>query len=210
AGHKSNSIELQGTQLLRTTLAVKELVQSEFQKVEEVVLSHQQLLASPVKLDDFFWASEILRSRAFTQLSGESLVLVPLADLIASRVGYQLRASSSALFMFRKALSFSKAAFRTRKYFATITVKQLSFTGREEDDPFHGHGSINEETVFYADASSGELARVKSTNARSGQSSCVGSKSDNTRRDFSFTRGRWSEQGKEVFLFALAFLLIEC
>ncbi|GAB2214450.1 hypothetical protein Droror1_Dr00018797 [Drosera rotundifolia] len=74
--------EIQGTQLLRTTLAVKELVQGEFQKVEEVVLSHRQLFTSPVTLDDFFWAFGILRSRAFTQLSGESLVLVPLADLI--------------------------------------------------------------------------------------------------------------------------------
>ncbi|KAL9255543.1 hypothetical protein AKJ16_DCAP23838 [Drosera capensis] len=53
---------LERTQLLRTTLAVKELVQSEFQKVEEVVLSRHQLLASPVTLGDFFWALTILRT----------------------------------------------------------------------------------------------------------------------------------------------------
>ncbi|GAB2280242.1 hypothetical protein Dimus_014885 [Dionaea muscipula] len=71
-----------GTQLLRTTLGVKELVQNEFHKAEEVILSHQQLFPSPVTLDDFVWAFGILRSRAFSRLSGQTLVLVPLADLI--------------------------------------------------------------------------------------------------------------------------------
>ncbi|GAB4840052.1 hypothetical protein Ancab_020761 [Ancistrocladus abbreviatus] len=33
-------------------------------------------------MDDFFWAFGMLRSRAFTRLSGQSLVLIPLTDLI--------------------------------------------------------------------------------------------------------------------------------
>ncbi|GMH15292.1 hypothetical protein Nepgr_017133 [Nepenthes gracilis] len=75
--------ELQGSQLLRTTLGVKELVKSEFQKAkEEVLIPHWQLFPSPVTLDDFFWAFGMLRSRAFTRLSGQSLVLIPLADLV--------------------------------------------------------------------------------------------------------------------------------
>ncbi|KAL9252251.1 hypothetical protein AKJ16_DCAP16050, partial [Drosera capensis] len=89
-----------GSELLRTTMEVKELVQSEFQKVEEVILSHQQLLPSPVTLDDFFWASRLKASIS----SGDLDVL----------------------------------------QFLNEAVKQLSFTGREEDDLFHGHGSINE------------------------------------------------------------------
>ncbi|KAE8023210.1 hypothetical protein FH972_008936 [Carpinus fangiana] len=75
--------ELQGTQLLSTTLSVKEYVQNEFLKVEEEIISpHKQIFPSPITLDDFFWAFGILRSRAFSRLRGQNLVLIPLADLI--------------------------------------------------------------------------------------------------------------------------------
>ncbi|XP_022972838.1 ribulose-1,5 bisphosphate carboxylase/oxygenase large subunit N-methyltransferase, chloroplastic-like isoform X2 [Cucurbita maxima] len=75
--------ELQGTQLLSTTLNVKEYVKSEFLKVEEQILRHHNdLFPSPVTLDDFFWAFGILRSRAFSRLRGQNLVLIPFADLV--------------------------------------------------------------------------------------------------------------------------------
>lgn len=75
--------EIQGTQLLSTTIGVKEYVQSEFLKVEEeIILPNKQLFPSPITLDDFLWAFGILRSRAFSRLRGQNLVLIPLADLI--------------------------------------------------------------------------------------------------------------------------------
>ncbi|XP_059655804.1 ribulose-1,5 bisphosphate carboxylase/oxygenase large subunit N-methyltransferase, chloroplastic-like [Cornus florida] len=75
--------EIQGTQLLSTTLGVIEYVQSEFQKVEEeVILPNKQLFPFPITLEDFLWAFGILRSRAFSRLRGQNLVLIPLADLI--------------------------------------------------------------------------------------------------------------------------------
>ncbi|XP_059648815.1 ribulose-1,5 bisphosphate carboxylase/oxygenase large subunit N-methyltransferase, chloroplastic-like isoform X2 [Cornus florida] len=74
--------EIQGTQLLSTTLAVKEYVKSEFQKVEEkIILPHKHLFQFPITLGDFFWAFGILRSRAFS-LHGPNLVVIPLVDLI--------------------------------------------------------------------------------------------------------------------------------
>lgn len=73
-----------GTQLLSTTMGVKEYVQSEFQKVEEeIILPNKQLFPSRITLDDFFWAFGILRSRAFSRLRGQSLVLIPLADFVS-------------------------------------------------------------------------------------------------------------------------------
>ncbi|KAK4758836.1 hypothetical protein SAY87_020137 [Trapa incisa] len=75
--------KLQGTQLLRTTLGVKEYVKGEFEKVDrEILLPHKQLFPSSITFEDFFWAFGILRSRAFSRLPGQNLVLVPLADLI--------------------------------------------------------------------------------------------------------------------------------
>ncbi|XP_039065332.1 fructose-bisphosphate aldolase-lysine N-methyltransferase, chloroplastic-like [Hibiscus syriacus] len=75
--------ELQGTQLLSTTMGVKEYVRNEFLNVEEeIILPNKQLFPSPITLDDFFWAFGILRSRAFSRLHGQNLVLIPLADLI--------------------------------------------------------------------------------------------------------------------------------
>lgn len=76
-------VELQGTQLLSTTFGVKDYLQTEFLKVEEeVILPHKQLFSSPITLDDFLWAFAILKSRAFSRLRGQNLVLIPLADLI--------------------------------------------------------------------------------------------------------------------------------
>lgn len=75
--------ELQGTQLLNTTLSVKEYVKNECLKLEkEIILPNKKLFPSPVTLDDFFWAFGILRSRAFSRLRNENLVVIPLADLI--------------------------------------------------------------------------------------------------------------------------------
>ncbi|KAJ0988277.1 hypothetical protein J5N97_006633 [Dioscorea zingiberensis] len=75
--------EIQGTQLLSTTLGVKEYVQSEFLKVEnDVILPNRDIFPSTITYDDFLWAFGILRSRAFSRLRGENLVLIPLADLI--------------------------------------------------------------------------------------------------------------------------------
>ncbi|KAI8021181.1 hypothetical protein LOK49_LG03G00688 [Camellia lanceoleosa] len=75
--------EIQGTQLLSTTMGVKEYVQSEFEKVEEeVILPHKQLFPFPITFDDFLWVFGILKSRAFSRLRGQNLVLIPLADLI--------------------------------------------------------------------------------------------------------------------------------
>lgn len=72
-----------GTQLLSTTLSVKEYVQDEFQKVEEqVILGNKQLFPFPITLDDFFWAFGMLRSRAFSRGGIQNLMLVPFADLV--------------------------------------------------------------------------------------------------------------------------------
>lgn len=76
-------LEIQGTQLLSTTEGVKEYVQSEFMKVEEeIILPNTSLFPSYVTFTDFLWAFGILRSRAFSGLRGENLVLIPLADLV--------------------------------------------------------------------------------------------------------------------------------
>ena len=62
---------------------MKDYVQNEFQKVEEEIIApNRQLFPSPITLDDFFWAFGILRSRAFSRLRGQNLVLIPLADLV--------------------------------------------------------------------------------------------------------------------------------
>lgn len=70
---------------MSTTEGVKEFVQSEFLKVEaEIILPKKQLFPSPITLEDFFWAFGILRSRAFSRLRGQNLVLIPMADLVSS------------------------------------------------------------------------------------------------------------------------------
>ncbi|KAM0012304.1 putative [Fructose-bisphosphate aldolase]-lysine N-methyltransferase [Helianthus debilis subsp. tardiflorus] len=77
-------VEMQNrTQLLSTTLSVKEYVKNEFLQVEDqVILPNKQLFPFTVTLEDFIWAFGILRSRAFSRLRGQNLVLIPLADLI--------------------------------------------------------------------------------------------------------------------------------
>ncbi|KAL3840560.1 hypothetical protein ACJIZ3_025151 [Penstemon smallii] len=76
-------LEIQGTQLLSTTLGVKEYVQSEFLKVEnEIILPNKQLFPFTITLDDFFWAFGMLRSRAFSRLRNQNLVIIPFADMI--------------------------------------------------------------------------------------------------------------------------------
>lgn len=75
--------EIQGTQLLSTTVGAKDYVQSEFLRVEEeIILPNQKLFPFSITVEDFLWAFGILRSRAFSRLRGQNLVLIPLADLI--------------------------------------------------------------------------------------------------------------------------------
>ncbi|KAG0482665.1 hypothetical protein HPP92_010749 [Vanilla planifolia] len=75
--------QIQGTQLLKTTLGVKEHIQCEFTKLEdEVLLPNKHLFTSTITAADFLWAYGILRSRTFSHLRGDNLVLIPLADLI--------------------------------------------------------------------------------------------------------------------------------
>nr|XP_043606953.1 fructose-bisphosphate aldolase-lysine N-methyltransferase, chloroplastic [Erigeron canadensis] len=75
--------EIEGTQLLSTTLSVKEYVKNEFLQVQDqVILPNKKLFPFDVTLEDFIWAFGILRSRAFSRLRGQNLVLIPLADLI--------------------------------------------------------------------------------------------------------------------------------
>ncbi|XP_072977141.1 ribulose-1,5 bisphosphate carboxylase/oxygenase large subunit N-methyltransferase, chloroplastic [Typha angustifolia] len=75
--------EIQGTQLLSTTLGVKEYVQSEFAKVEDsIILPNKNLFPSTITFPDFLWAFGVLRSRAFSRMRGDNLALVPLADLV--------------------------------------------------------------------------------------------------------------------------------
>lgn len=62
---------------------MKEYVKNEYLRLEEeIILPNKRLFPSPVTLDDFFWAFGILRSRAFSRLRNENLVVVPLADLV--------------------------------------------------------------------------------------------------------------------------------
>ncbi|KAL5201626.1 hypothetical protein ABZP36_035980 [Zizania latifolia] len=76
-------LEIQGTQLLSTTMGVKEYVQSEFDNVEaEIISENKDLFPGSITFDDFLWAFGILRSRVFTGLRGDKLALIPLADLV--------------------------------------------------------------------------------------------------------------------------------
>lgn len=78
-------LNVAGTQLLSTTLGVKEYVQNEFLKVEkEVILPNKQLFPFTLTKDDFFWAFGMLRSRAFSRLRNQNLVVIPFADLVKS------------------------------------------------------------------------------------------------------------------------------
>lgn len=65
---------------------MKQYVKNEYLRLEEeIILPNKKLFPSPVTLDDFFWAFGILRSRAFSRLRNENLVVIPLADLV--RIG---------------------------------------------------------------------------------------------------------------------------
>ncbi|KAK8934897.1 hypothetical protein KSP39_PZI015106 [Platanthera zijinensis] len=75
--------QIRGTQLLNTTIGVKEYVQSEFNKVEdEVILPNKHLFPKTITAADFLWAFGVLRSRAFSRLRGDKIALIPFADLI--------------------------------------------------------------------------------------------------------------------------------
>ncbi|KAL5204619.1 hypothetical protein ABZP36_009490 [Zizania latifolia] len=74
------------TQLLSTTMGVKEYVQSEFGNVEaEIISKSKDLFPGTIIFDDFLWAFGILRSRVFIGLRGDKLALISLADLVRSR-----------------------------------------------------------------------------------------------------------------------------
>ncbi|CAA6658739.1 unnamed protein product [Spirodela intermedia] len=58
-------------------------LRSEFLKVEEdILLPYKRVFPSPITFEDFVWAFGILRSRTFSGLSGENLILTPVADLV--------------------------------------------------------------------------------------------------------------------------------
>ncbi|XP_004956796.1 fructose-bisphosphate aldolase-lysine N-methyltransferase, chloroplastic [Setaria italica] len=76
-------LEIQGTQLLSTTMGVKEYVQSEFESVEaEIINANKDIFPGAITFDDFLWAFGILRSRVFPELRGDKLALIPFADLV--------------------------------------------------------------------------------------------------------------------------------
>ncbi|KAG2634976.1 fructose-bisphosphate aldolase-lysine N-methyltransferase, chloroplastic-like isoform X2 [Panicum virgatum] len=76
-------LEIQGTQLLSTTMGVKDYVQSEFESVEaEIINANKDLFPGTITFDDFLWAFGILRSRVFPELRGDKLALIPFADLV--------------------------------------------------------------------------------------------------------------------------------
>lgn len=68
---------------MSNTLGAKEYLENEFSKLEQEILKpNKDMFPSGITLDDFMWAFGILRSRAFSRLRGQDLVLIPLADLI--------------------------------------------------------------------------------------------------------------------------------
>ena len=70
-------------------MGVNDYLQREFAKVQEEILSpNKQLFPSPITLEDFFWAFGILRSRAFSRLRDQNLVLIPLADLVSAVLSF--------------------------------------------------------------------------------------------------------------------------
>lgn len=70
---------------------MKEYVKNEFMKLEkDIILPNKRLFPSPVTLDEFLWAFGILRSRAFSRLRNENLVVIPLADLVRRNLSFSL------------------------------------------------------------------------------------------------------------------------
>jgi [ribulose-bisphosphate carboxylase]-lysine N-methyltransferase len=87
-------ISLSETQLLSTTVGVKEYVQSEFESVEaDIINENKDLFPGAITFDDFLWAFGILRSRVFPELRGDKLALIPFADLVSSRYVIRIRIS---------------------------------------------------------------------------------------------------------------------
>lgn len=79
-------LSLAGTQLLSTTVGVKEYVQSEFDSVQaEIISTNKDLFPGTITFDDFLWAFGILRSRVFPELRGDKVSLIPFADLVGSQ-----------------------------------------------------------------------------------------------------------------------------
>ncbi|GJM98828.1 hypothetical protein PR202_ga15870 [Eleusine coracana subsp. coracana] len=79
-------LEIQGTQLLSTTMGVKDYVQSEFDSVEaKIINANKDLFPDTITYDDFLWAFGVLRSRVFPELRGDKLALIPFADLVSSK-----------------------------------------------------------------------------------------------------------------------------
>ncbi|KAL3685483.1 hypothetical protein R1sor_003505 [Riccia sorocarpa] len=73
-----------GSQLLGSTLAFREYVQNEFERIRSEVLAPNMAIFDPsvFTFEAFSWAFGILRSRTFAPLTGEDLALVPLADFV--------------------------------------------------------------------------------------------------------------------------------
>lgn len=68
---------------MSNTLGAKEYLENEFSKLEQEILKpNKDMFPSGITVDDFMWAFGILRSRAFSRLRGQDLVLIPLADLV--------------------------------------------------------------------------------------------------------------------------------
>ena len=73
------------TQLLSTTMGVKEYVQSEFDNVEAGIINvNKDLFPGTITFDDFLWAFGVLRSRVFPELRGDKISLITFADLVRS------------------------------------------------------------------------------------------------------------------------------
>ncbi|KAL9678707.1 hypothetical protein QQ045_016556 [Rhodiola kirilowii] len=159
--------ELQGSQLLSTTLSVKDYVKNEFLKIEEEVINpNKRLFPNPVTLDDFIWAFGILRSRAFSRLRDQNLLLVPFADLInhspliETEDAYEIKGigglfSRDSVFSLRSPISVKAGEqvliqYDTRKSngelaldygFIETTANRNAYSltlGISESDPFYG------------------------------------------------------------------------
>uniref|UniRef100_M8BD03 Rubisco LSMT substrate-binding domain-containing protein n=1 Tax=Aegilops tauschii TaxID=37682 RepID=M8BD03_AEGTA len=118
-------LEIQGTQLLSTTMGVKEYVQSEFDNVEaEIINANKDLFPGTITFDDFLWAFGVLRSRVFPELRGDKLALIPFADLIY--VQYDLDKSNAELAL---DYGFTEANSSRDSYTLTLEIS--------ESDPFY-------------------------------------------------------------------------
>mmetsp|Transcript_17680 Transcript_17680/g.29708 ORF Transcript_17680/g.29708 Transcript_17680/m.29708 type:complete len:496 (+) Transcript_17680:79-1566(+) len=76
--------ELEGTQVLESTLGYMGYAESEFEGVQEYVFGPNPSVFPPevYNAESFLWAFGILRSRTFAPFVGESIALVPGLDLM--------------------------------------------------------------------------------------------------------------------------------